>query len=289
MTPFVSVVVPCYNAESFISETIQSVLAQTYSSWELIIVDDGSRDDSAKIIQSFQDERIRYFYQENAGVSCARNTGIAQARGKYIAFLDADDLYLPENLEKKVNFLENHPGCVLVHSDVIDFDSATGKPLAITSGTAGKVLNDLLEMSKTVVYSPTSVMLRRAIMEQHEGFDPNLSTSADWEMWVQMARRGDFGRVAEPLVKYRLHSAQMHQNIPRMEQDMRYAFEKLRKEQVFQSKAHYRYCLARLSLILSACYLKDARNYGKFLQFFGKSLFNHPAPLLERLFKIKKN
>ena len=104
--PLVSVIIPAYNASRYIVSTIQSVLNQSYRYLELIIIDDGSKDNTAELVKTFTDERIQYFYQLNQGVSVARNTGISKAKGDFIAFLDADDIWRSENLEVKLNYLK---------------------------------------------------------------------------------------------------------------------------------------------------------------------------------------
>lgn len=123
----VSIITPCYNGAKYISETIDSVIAQTYTEWEMIIVDDGSKDNSAQIISGYaaKDSRIRLISQENAGSAAARNNGIRNASGQYIALLDADDLWLPEFLEKQIAFMrEKDAVCVCCSYMRIDENSA---------------------------------------------------------------------------------------------------------------------------------------------------------------------
>ncbi|MCK4248925.1 MAG: glycosyltransferase family 2 protein, partial [Candidatus Omnitrophica bacterium] len=118
----VSVIIPVYNSEKFIRETIESVLNQTYYDFEIITVDDGSTDKSADIINSFNDKRISYVYQKNQGISGARNTAISESKGEYIALLDHDDLWLPQKLEKQIPLLENNDKVGLVYSDCYNVD-----------------------------------------------------------------------------------------------------------------------------------------------------------------------
>ncbi len=122
----VSIITPCYNGAKYISETIDSVLSQTYTDWEMIIVDDGSKDNSADIIRNYaeKDDRIKLVQQENAGSAAARNNGIRRAEGRYIALLDADDVWLPSFLEKQIEYLKNHGAvCVACAYDHIDDQS----------------------------------------------------------------------------------------------------------------------------------------------------------------------
>ena len=122
----VSVITPCYNGEKYISETIESVISQTYDNWEMIIIDDGSKDNSAKVVEKYlkEDPRIRLIQQENAGSAAARNRGIKECTGQYIALLDADDVWLPEFLEKQISFMKQKKAyCVACGYGRIDENS----------------------------------------------------------------------------------------------------------------------------------------------------------------------
>ena len=283
LLPLVSIIIPAYNAAHFLAETINSVLSQTYQNFELLIVDDGSTDDTAAVVKGFGDERIRYWHKKNSGVSDTRNFGISKAKGAYIAFLDADDLFLPQNLEKKILFLENNQEIDLVHSAEVRFDSSIGSEIALMEGSGGEVLEKLLSMSGNVIHSPSSVLVRKKLLEKTGGFDPRLSTSADWDMWVRFAKETSFGYIPEPLVKYRVHAAQMHNNIRLMDRDMHLAMNKHFKEGLFSSVKHYYYCLAKMRLVLSACYLGDERNLSKSVKLFLLSVKNNPKPAFHYL------
>lgn len=282
-SPLVSVVVPCYNAARFVAETVQSVLGQTLRDLELIVVDDGSRDDSAVVVRRQADPRLRYVHQANAGVSAARNTGIAAAAGTYVAFLDADDTYLPGNLERKVAYLGARPAVPLVYSSEIVFDSDSGREVERTSGKGGRLLNELLEMRPGMIYSPSSVVVRRDVLERIGGFDPKLSTSADWDLWIRLAVEGEFGYIEEPLVRYRRHETQMHRNIDLMARDCEYVLEKSRAAGLYQTPAHFRRAQARVYLVIALSYLVDARDSVGFIRYFTKSLTRSSRPLRERL------
>ncbi|HPP08870.1 MAG TPA: glycosyltransferase family A protein, partial [bacterium] len=118
----VSVIVPVYNAERFIGETLRSVLCQTYKDIEVIVVDDGSTDHSVEVIKKYNDPRIMLIRQQNRGVSAARNTGIKSSNGKFIALLDHDDLWLAEKIEKQMILFEKNPDVALVYSDISYID-----------------------------------------------------------------------------------------------------------------------------------------------------------------------
>ncbi|MGL5892694.1 MAG: glycosyltransferase family 2 protein, partial [Bacteroidia bacterium] len=215
----VSVVVPAYNAEPFIAETIESVLAQTLQNWELIVVDDGSTDKTVSVAEQFcGDERISIIRQKNAGVSAARNAGLLPAKGKYVAFLDADDVWLPENLKRKVALLElpgNEPA-MLAHAAVENIDIQSKRSGEINAGKAGNVLHDLLSWNGTVVPGPSSILVRREAAVKIGGFDLQLSTAADQDFFFRLAELGAFAATTEVLSLYRLHPNNMHRNIARM-------------------------------------------------------------------------
>src|SRR3990172_11738749 len=120
--PLVSVIIPTYNGSRFIRETIQSVIGQSYSKIEIIVIDDGSTDDTSLVVKSITDQRITYIQQKNAGVSTARNHGITVSKGDYIAFLDHDDVWLPCKLEKQLSLFEQNPKVAMVYADTFIID-----------------------------------------------------------------------------------------------------------------------------------------------------------------------
>ncbi len=279
----VSVIIPCYNAEVFIEQTIASVLNQTYADFQLVIVNDGSTDGTGQVVRQFNDPRIVYHAQTNVGVADARNKGMALATGKYIAFLDADDLYFRDNLAEKVHFLSNNPEIPVVHAQEVKFASVSGRSIEVITGKGGWVLTNLLEMSGTVIHSPSSVVMTKELADRLRGFDSRLSTSADWEYWVRIALQAPIGFIRKPLTGYRVHDGQMHLNIDKMEKDMHYAFEKLLGMGAFRDQAHYKRCYGRLALILSACYWGDAGNYYKSSKYLLRSVLNHPTHLVQKV------
>ncbi len=206
-SPLVSVVVPTYNAASTIRETMDSVLNQTYTDLELIVVDDGSTDDTARVVQEFRDERIVYVYQRNQERSVARNNGISRAKGKYVAFVDADDLWLPSKLEQQLAVLEAHPDLGLVYCDVFHFDDFTGKDLFLFSHIRrlyrGKIELHLL-LKNCFIQSPTAVVPKN-LFDRVGLFDPSLVPVEDWDMWLRIAADYPIDYIDQPLARYRLH------------------------------------------------------------------------------------
>ncbi len=205
--PIVSVIIPTYNRAHLIGRAIQSVLNQTYQDFELIVVDDGSTDNTEEIVKDFQnkDERIKYIYQNNQGASGARNTGIKNAKGKYIAFLDSDDEWLPEKLEKQIQLFKNSKKKNLgfVGCNVLVVDEQTNKRYEYKTPKYKNVFQRLLE--NNFIRSSSSVMVKKSVIDNVGLFDESLKNANDWEMWIRIAQKYDFDFVDEPLFKYYWH------------------------------------------------------------------------------------
>ena len=215
----ISVIIPTHDYGRFIREAIDSVLAQTYPVLEVIVVDDGSTDDTPEILAGFGN-RIVTVVQNNAGVAAARNAGMAVARGEYLAFLDSDDLWLPEKIEKQLALFEADPGLGLVHCGAERFDAA-GKTLSVeVSGLEGWVARELLARGQGLIAVGSSMMVRRKVADEIGGFDSRLPACEDGDFCYRVALRYRFGFVPEPLVRYRQHGDGNHLNIPRVEAAM---------------------------------------------------------------------
>lgn len=206
--PRYSIVMPAYNAERFIGEAVESVLAQSVSDWELIIVDDGSTDHTADEVARFVDPRIRLIHQENGGVSAARNAGILATRGKYILFFDADDILLPEALERLGGLLEENPDAVLAYGEVITFDTDTG-PIPVPGAPvfAKRPTGDALE--QMVVANPVGAgcaLARGDVVRRTRGFETELKLGEDWLFWCMLASHGHATYAGpKPILHYRIH------------------------------------------------------------------------------------
>ncbi len=260
-----SVIVPCYNGEEYIGEAIRSVLDQSLEALELIVLDDGSEDGSGAVIQGFDDPRLSYVAKSNSGVADTRNQGVALARAPVIAFLDADDLFEPDNLEKKVDFLEAHADVGLVHSDLQHFDDSGPLEIERRTECVGDALHAILEF-RTHVNGPCSAVMRKHLFHQVGGFDTRLSTAADRDLWIGLAARTRIGYIPEPLARYRQHSGQMHMDIDAMEHDLAIIYGKAREAGYFKDKAHSHLCSARAEHVLAGSYLHHTREYGKVIK-----------------------
>ena len=194
---FISVVIPTYNRSSMVREAIDSVFAQTIGNFELIVVDDGSTDGTASLLNPLG-ERIRLVRQENMGVSAARNRGAALAAGTYLAFLDSDDLWLPEKLAVQTSYVRTFPGAALCHTEELWIRSGRRvNPRKKHAKAEGRPFTELLRDS---LVSPSSVMIKRSVFEEIGGFDEGLPACEDYALWLALARRHDFHFIRRPLV-----------------------------------------------------------------------------------------
>jgi glycosyltransferase involved in cell wall biosynthesis len=284
MTPgLVSVVIPMYNAERFVGETIESVLHQTYEAWELVVVDDGSTDGSARVVERFLEEpRVRYLRQPNSGVSVARNRGLAETTGEFVSFLDADDVWLSDNLRIKVDYLQRNPDRGVAHSDVeiIDEDSRrTGK---VHSGQEGWILDPLLLWESAPIPSIMDALFRRSCVEAVGGFDPAFSTAADQDLFFRIARITQAGRVPAVHTLYRDHATAMHYDIERMERDHCAVYAKAARNGLFRTPSFRRRCHANLYYILAGSWWHDGKNPRRGLLMLCRSVAIHP-PIIGRI------
>lgn len=203
--PTVSVIMPCWNREQYIGEAIESVLAQSYTDFELIVVDDGSTDASRERVGSFDDPRLHLVAIEHQGISAAMNAGLVAARGRLIARLDSDDWWLPEMLETQVAVLEARPEIGLVYAKGECTDSA-GNSLEMTWGYPLRYPDQTF---RSMVYNDSTcnitVVCRRECFERVGNFDESLQTSEDLDMWLRVARHFDFAFTDQVLARIRLH------------------------------------------------------------------------------------
>lgn len=225
--PTVSIIIPAHNAEATLQETIDSVLAQTYPDYELIIVDDGSTDGTAALIDAVKDERVRYLYQANAERSAARNNGISQSLGEYITFLDADDLFLPNKLAVQVAALDadKELGLVAGGNHYID---AHGNIIGSARGWEWATPLDLdIWLRHSPCWLP-HIMVRRAWVDRIEGFDTAISHGEDYDWLLRLAVAGcPMAWVHEVVYAYRLHAGQTVVQAQKMIDGHFYALDKL--------------------------------------------------------------
>lgn len=224
---------PVYNGEAFVAQAVQSVLDQTHPSIELLVIDDGSPDHSVDVLRKF--ESIRIISQSNTGVAGARNRGIENATGEFVAFLDQDDWWLPDKLTLQLEQFAADQNIGLVHTSVLHIDSATGNQVAALDPTArpermiGACFSELLLGNP--IYN-SSVMVRRSLLEKLGGCDLTIAgnTVADYDLWLRMAQNCHFGFVKSPVTCYRMHPDQgMHDRRAMLEAELKVLL-KIREE-----------------------------------------------------------
>ena len=207
-TPQVTVFIPVYNRERYIGEAIESILAQTFSDFEILLVDDGSTDSSVDKIRSFSDPRIRLVCnEENLGIPRTRNKGIEHARGQYMAMLDSDDRSYPERLEKQVAFLESHPDHVQVGSWCRMMD-AQGNVLTKIKRQPASPDDIHAQFLFRCAMSNRSIMARTAILKEY-GYRNDFPRCQDYELHVRLAKQYKLGNIQECLVYGRIHPQQI--------------------------------------------------------------------------------
>lgn len=205
-SPFVSVLLCVYNGEPYISAAIESVLQQTFADFELVIINDGSRDRTHEILEEFakKDSRVRVMHQENAGLTSALNTGLALCRGRWIARQDDDDISLPQRLEKQVQYLRAHENVGLLGTacDVID---VAGNVLPMQETPLYTTHHELcLELQCRNPFVHTSVMFKRELIQRVGGYSEDYPAAEDYECWLRMSNITQLAQLSEKLVQRRI-------------------------------------------------------------------------------------
>lgn len=203
----VSVILPTYNRAAFLRAAVESVLSQSLRDLELIVVDDGSTDGTRETIGAFCDDRLVYVRtEENHGRSAARNLAIRLARGRYIAFIDSDDEYLPDKCEMQVAYLRMNPDVGMLYTSAICIDEA-GNPLAgsYTAAASGSLYREIAFFVPLTITLPT-VMIRKEILDTVGGFDPRLNRFEDTDLWRRVAKRYRIGALDVPTCRLRTHA-----------------------------------------------------------------------------------
>ena len=195
--PLVSVIIPTYNRGWTIKEAIDSVLAQSFIDFELIVVDDGSTDDTSEILDSYRDD-IKVLSQENNGVSAARNRGVATASGIFIAFLDSDDLWLPEKLSSQVDFFNSNPDALICQTEEIWVrNNMRVNPKKRHKKPWGMIFEPSLDLC---LVSPSAVMIKRSLFEEVGVFDETLPACEDYDLWLRISCRYPVFLIDTPLI-----------------------------------------------------------------------------------------
>ena len=271
--PDVSVVIPTANRAEFLRTAIASVLAQTFQDFEIIVVDDASKDHTAEVVGNCGDSRIRYFRHETSrGGSAARNTGIRNSKAESIAFLDDDDEWHPEKLDRQVMVLKSAPpqvGVINTGYNIVDRSSGriTGRKIPTQSGNLSRAL-----LVRNCVGGTSAVLIKRECLNRVGGFDEELRSYQDYDLWIRLSQYCEFECISEPLLNYYVHSRKIWTNLEALDQGL----------QVMERK----HCSSSsLRKYLSYHHLALGRGYWRFgnrqraRQCFLKAIRMHPLEL----------
>ena len=278
--PRVSVLTATYNAAAFIETTLASALNQTFDDLEIVVIDDGSVDDTPEVVQRVMqsDARIRLVQQANCGPSATRNRGIDEARGALIAFLDHDDLWLPEKLALQVALLDAHPdvGVASCYSAVIDRDHrCLGWRLG--GDATGEVYAEMLEWD--MVSGGSVALIRREALERVGRLDQTLRFREDWDLWIRLARQVLFATVPRTLVGYTRSPHSSSRAYEQMAEEGARVLDKARLDDPGFGEPQLRFCQAR-DLFAMASFCAIDGHVSLAWRFLGQSLIRTPAPVL---------
>ncbi|MBN3878585.1 MULTISPECIES: glycosyltransferase family 2 protein [unclassified Nostoc] len=257
--PKISVIIPAYNAERTIAETIQSVQKQSFLDFELIVINDGSKDRTVEIVQSIKDERLQIFSYENGGLPVARNRGISHATGEFIAFLDADDLWTADKLERQLMALEQNPEAGVAYSWTCFMDvDEQGKPLSFLPSPryafAGNVYEKLLVSD--FIHNGSNTLIRRQTLESTGGFDPACPGCADWDYWLRLSTRWYFVVIPKHQILYRRTPGAMSSNIEKMKEDALIAMKKAYQAAPPELQYLKKYTIVNFHIYFAGLYLQ---------------------------------
>lgn len=207
----VSVIIPTYNRANFVCEAIKSVLEQTFQDFEVIVVDDGSTDNTSDVIQCFRDHRIKYIYQQNSGQAAARNSGIQDSDSEYVAFLDSDDMLQPNSLEKRVQIMDKYPGVAFSYGQVYHTDIDGHVRYLEKAHKKSCILKGWEQIKLYLFYgnqtNTSTVMARRSCLEEAGMYDTGFREgSEDLDLYIRLSKKHAVAYIAEPLDKCRIHS-----------------------------------------------------------------------------------
>jgi len=278
----VSVIIPTFNRGYIVTEAIESVLSQSYKDFEIIVVDDGSTDNTREVLDPYRD-RIRYFYQENKGVAGARNKGIEASRGEFIAFLDSDDIWLPEKLGRQVDYLNTHTDIGMVYSRYWREYEDTGKRKLRPKK---KYLKDgyiyTQVLFRYLIWIGT-VMLRRSCFEIVGRFDVSLASAEDKDMLLRVARHYRVGLIEAPLAIHRIRGNSLtrynkQKNLQAREKVLHLGFRRLKPWEKLLYFILFRYKYSRHLAKIGKHYLKE-RAYQTSQTLYCKAIIKYPFRL----------
>lgn len=281
MTGLITIIIPSYNRADYIAETIESVLAQTYRNIEVIIIDDGSTDNTREIVERYVPQ-VQYVYQQNSERGASRNHGLRLAKGEYISFLDSDDLWMPEKLAADVEFIEARPNVGVVYTDALQIDS-NGKYLKkLKAGRHSGIVTKHILRENFIRIGAHLILTDKA--RETGGFneDRELSGSEDWEFWVRLSTMTEFAYNPVAFVKIRTHEANTMSNPAGMERSMKCAVEILETSETLSPKQRslLRYSKGYMSLVNAINYC-SVGNRKRSLSELGKAALQAPSVIFD--------
>ena len=212
----ISVIIPAYNCEKTIKTTIESVLNQSFTDFELIVINDGSQDSTLNIVSEIQDSRIKVFSFENAGGNVSRNRGLHHALGNFVSFLDADDIWTPDKLVSQLQALQDNPDAKVAYSwtDYIDENGAF-----LVTGTHTNVNGDVYEklLVNNFLENGSNPLIDKEALIELGGFDESLIAAQDWDMWLRLAYKFNFVCVPSVQILYRISANSLSSHLPKQE------------------------------------------------------------------------
>ena len=284
MPNLVSIIIPCYNASSYIKETINSVLTQTSQNFEIIVINDGSKDQSSEVIKTIKDDRINLVEQKNQGVSFSRNNGIALAKGEFMVFLDSDDTLHPNFLESRIFNLKKSTA-IACASSVVLIDDKGSKIEGNKKHFAANKSSQILEFNDGIVTCPSSYLFKTEFLKQYKiTFNKNLQSSADKYFLLEVLKQGEIELVNESPMYYRILNESMSHKItkPLVKDQIAFYNEIIKFFENNNSVANSYYSRLSFTIAASAYYSKE---YYVFIKHLCKSFLLSPRTMILLLLK----
>ncbi len=274
MEPLVSVIIATYNRADLVAKAVESALNQTYKNIEIVVVDDGSTDNTRQALRQYEG-RIEYIYQERSERSKARNVGFRHSSGDFIAFLDSDDLWLPTKIEKQVQVLNEKPDVGVIYADAQFIDrSGDTYDGEICLDVLKRMRQDFYEdlMTDNIVGSPSAVLVRRECLVKAGLFDESMNACEDLDLWIRLARHCRFHKIELPLLQFRIHTGNTQCKLSLMAKGYETIINKVCRDTPPQFKYYKNEAIIKLLSKIASLYAQD-RNLRSFMLFCVRSVF----------------